>query len=118
MTVVFGCGGDRDKAKRPLMGSVAMTGADAVVVTTDNPRHEDPQVIIDAIVDGMHGAPVTIELDRAAAIAHAIESSGPEDLVLIAGKGHEVTQQIGTVVRDFDDRTVAGAILRSLSQGR
>ena len=118
VTVVFGCGGDRDKAKRPLMGSVAMTGADAVVVTTDNPRHEDPQVIIDAIVDGMHGAPVTIELDRAAAIARAIESSGPEDLVLIAGKGHEVTQQIGTVVRDFDDRTVAGAILRSLSQGR
>ena len=101
-----------------VMGSVAMTGADAVVVTTDNPRHEDPQVIIDAIVDGMHGAPVTIELDRAAAIAHAIESSGPEDLVLIAGKGHEVTQQIGTIVRDFDDRTVAGAILRSLSQGR
>ena len=116
--MVFGCGGDRDKAKRPLMGSVAVAGADVVVVTTDNPRHEDPDVIIEEIVGGMHGAEVIIEPDRAMAIGRAIAASGPDDLVLIAGKGHEVTQQVGDVVRDFDDRVVASAALRSQGRGR
>ena len=116
VTVVFGCGGDRDQKKRPMMGAAAVAGADFVVVTTDNPRHEDPQEIVEAIVSGMHGAAVLIELDREAAIAAAIAASGPKDLVLIAGKGHEITQQIGDVVRDFDDREVARAILRTLGQ--
>ena len=113
VTVVFGCGGERDQAKRPLMGAVAVAGADSVVITSDNPRHEDPLEIAEAIVSGMHGAGVMVELDRSSAIAHAIRSSGPDDLVLIAGKGHEVTQQIGDVMRDFDDRKVARALLRS-----
>ena len=116
VTVVFGCGGDRDQAKRPIMGSVAVGGADVVVITTDNPRHEDPQAIVDSILEGVHGADVSVELDRAAAIASAIEGSGVDDLVLIAGKGHEVTQTIGDVVRDFDDRSVAAAVLGRLGQ--
>ena len=117
LTVVFGCGGDRDQAKRPLMGSVAVAGADVVVITTDNPRHEDPREIAEAIISGAHGADVLVELDRAAAIALAIRSSGPGDVVLIAGKGHEVTQTFGDVVRDFDDRTAAGAVLSAMGQG-
>ena len=116
VTVVFGCGGDRDKTKRPAMGSVAVAGADVVVVTTDNPRHEDAQEIVDSILAGMHGADALVELDRAAAIAAAIARSGPRDLVLIAGKGHEVTQTFGDSVRDFDDRAVASAILRTLGK--
>ena len=116
VTVVFGCGGDRDQTKRPLMGSAAVAGADVVVVTTDNPRHEDPREIAESIVSGMHGAEVLVELDRARALAAAIAGSGPEDLVLVAGKGHEITQTFGDSVRDFDDRAVSSAILRSLGK--
>jgi UDP-N-acetylmuramoyl-L-alanyl-D-glutamate--2,6-diaminopimelate ligase len=117
VSVVFGCGGDRDRSKRPLMGAAAVAGADAIVVTADNPRSEDPKDIADAVVAGMHGADVVVELDRASAIATAIRASGSGDLVLIAGKGHEVTQIVGDSVRDFDDRSVASAVLRAMGQG-
>ena len=107
---VFGCGGDRDPGKRPEMGSAADDGADWVYVTSDNPRHERPMDIIDAIVTGIAG-PHTVEPDREAAISAAIQSARPGDIILIAGKGHETTQIVGDVTSPFDDRMVASRIL-------
>lgn len=113
--VVFGCGGDRDKAKRPLMGEVAVALADEVLVTSDNPRTEDPQAIIASIVAGVpdhlrHRLAGEIT-DRRSAIATAIERARPGDVVLIAGKGHETTQTIGDAVVPFDDREVVRELL-------
>lgn len=108
--VVFGCGGDRDRAKRPEMGEIAARLADVAVVTSDNPRSEDPLAIIDAIVEGVPPADrsrIVIEPDRRAAIRTAIRTARPGDVVLIAGKGHETTQTIGDRVLPFDDRAVA-----------
>lgn len=109
--VVFGCGGDRDLEKRAEMGRVAELGADRVIVTSDNPRSEDPDVIIDAVVEGMEAAPtdgrLEIEPDRRAAIHLAVSEADAGDLVLIAGKGHETYQIIGDHTIDFDDRAVA-----------
>ena len=107
--VVFGAGGDRDAAKRPLMGEAAAAGADVVVVTDDNPRSEDPGQIASAIVAGASDGPAAVrrEPDRRAAIRSALEEAGPGDVVLIAGKGHETEQRIGDRVLPFDDRTVA-----------
>jgi UDP-N-acetylmuramoyl-L-alanyl-D-glutamate--2,6-diaminopimelate ligase len=108
--VVFGAGGDRDRDKRPVMGATAARLADVVVVTSDNPRSEDPQDIIDAVVAGVAAEDrrrVEIEPDRAAAIGHAIAIAEPGDIVVIAGKGHETTQTIGDVKHPFDDRQVA-----------
>ncbi|MES1940332.1 UDP-N-acetylmuramoylalanyl-D-glutamate--2,6-diaminopimelate ligase [Salinisphaera sp. T5B8] len=111
---VFGCGGDRDTGKRPLMGAAA-EAADRIWITDDNPRSEAPAVIANAIRAGMHAdAPVTIEHDRAAAIAAAIQAAEPGDVVLIAGKGHETTQQTGDTRRPFDDRVVARTVLEAL----
>jgi UDP-N-acetylmuramoyl-L-alanyl-D-glutamate--2,6-diaminopimelate ligase len=109
--VVFGCGGDRDAAKRPMMGAEAEAGADIAIVTSDNPRHEDPQVIVDAILRGMNTRPFVVELDRRRAIAMAFEAAHDGDVVVIAGKGHETTQQIGDTIIPFDDRDVARATL-------
>ncbi len=112
--VVFGCGGDRDRAKRPHMGSIAVRFADRVVVTSDNPRSESPAAIID---DVMAGVPpearddVTVEPDRAAAIELAIAEAHAGDVVVVAGKGHETTQTIGDRVTEFDDREVVRALL-------
>ena len=103
---VFGCGGNRDKGKRPLMGEAASRLADSVIVTSDNPRHEDPVAIMAEIVAGMQGD-YHVEADRAAAIERAIEMAGPGDVVLLAGKGHEDYQDIGGVKLPFDDREVA-----------
>lgn len=102
--VVFGCGGDRDPGKRPLMGDIAERYSDYVIVTNDNPRHEEPDRIIGEIMQGI-SAPqkVTIIPDRAQAIAHAISSADIDDVVLIAGKGHELYQQIGDEKRPFND---------------
>jgi UDP-N-acetylmuramoyl-L-alanyl-D-glutamate--2,6-diaminopimelate ligase len=111
--LVFGCGGDRDRAKRPVMGRVAVEGADRVWLTNDNPRGEDPEAIAREIQAGMGSAPRQVELDRRAAIAQALEAAGPEDVVLIAGKGHETTQTIGDRILPFDDRAVAAERLRS-----
>ncbi len=113
--VVVGAGGDRDISKRPQMGEVAARLADSVVLTSDNPRGEDPLAIIDAIRRGMPiGASVAVEPDRAAAIALAVEDARPGDVVVIAGKGHEAVQIIGDRTIAFDDRVVARDALRAL----
>lgn len=105
--VVFGCGGNRDASKRPIMGQAALA-ADHAVVTSDNPRREDPLAIIGDIVAGMDGAAsFEVEPDRRSAIARAIAWAEPGDAVLIAGKGHEDYQIVGTDVLAFDDRQVA-----------
>jgi len=117
--VVFGCGGERDRAKRPVMGHAARAGADEVWVTSDNPRGEDPAAIADEILAGAGGAggPVHLELDRRAAIALALAAARPGDAVLIAGKGHETTQILGEQVLPFDDREVARGLLREGGRG-
>ena len=112
--VVFGCGGDRDRTKRPLMGQIASTQADAVFVTTDNPRSEDPAAIIDEIMAGVvRRENVQIVPDRREAIGAAIAAARAGDVVVIAGKGHETGQTVGPVVTEFDDRTVAAEELRA-----
>jgi UDP-N-acetylmuramoyl-L-alanyl-D-glutamate--2,6-diaminopimelate ligase len=109
---VFGCGGDRDPGKRPLMGEIAGRLADTVVLTSDNPRSEDPQRIIAAIAAGCK-VEVAVEADRARAIRHAITLAGPGDCVLIAGKGHEAVQIIGDQRLPFSDIDHARAVLAS-----
>ena len=104
---VFGCGGDRDRGKRPLMGRAVAAGADLAVVTSDNPRSEDPLAIIAEILPGLGAAEHRVEPDRAAAIRLAVGLARPGDVVLIAGKGHEPYQEIGGVKLPFDDRAVA-----------
>ena len=116
MIVVFGAGGDRDRAKRPLMGGVASDLADVVVITSDNPRSEKPLSIIEEIASGTHGAPPLIDADRAGAISGALEAAEPGDVVLIAGKGHETGQDFGSHVEQFDDVLVAREALRRLPQ--
>jgi UDP-N-acetylmuramoyl-L-alanyl-D-glutamate--2,6-diaminopimelate ligase len=115
---VFGCGGDRDRAKRPLMGEIAGQLSDVAVVTSDNPRSEDPVAIIEEIREGMDGAvaEVEVEPDRRAAIALALGRAEQGDTVLIAGKGHEQGQEFerGRKV-PFDDREVAREELRALA---
>jgi len=118
LIVVFGCGGDRDRDKRPEMGAVAGRAADIVIVTSDNPRSENPLAIIDAIIGGVpadYRGRVVIEPDRQTAIARAVGIARAGDLVLIAGKGHETTQTIGDQVLPFDDRAVARTLLEDLS---
>ena len=104
---VFGCGGERDTSKRPLMGAIAERDADRVIVTSDNPRSEDPAAIAAQIIAGMREpARAHIALDRAEAIAQALREAGPGDAVLIAGKGHETTQATGAHIAPFDDVAV------------
>jgi UDP-N-acetylmuramoyl-L-alanyl-D-glutamate--2,6-diaminopimelate ligase len=110
--VVFGCGGDRDRAKRPEMGRVALS-ADHVVLTSDNPRSERAEQIAADVLAGMVGARVRVELDRREAIMAAIAGAKPGDGVLIAGKGHETTQEIAGVFHPFNDRDVARAALEA-----
>jgi UDP-N-acetylmuramoyl-L-alanyl-D-glutamate--2,6-diaminopimelate ligase len=110
---VFGCGGDRDRGKRPIMGRIASELADLAIVTSDNPRSEEPQAIIDEILAGVTGE-VEVEPDRAAAIDHAISAADEGDVVLIAGKGHEQGQEFADRTIPFDDREVARDVLRRL----
>ncbi len=116
LDIVFGCGGDRDRGKRPLMGEVATRLADDVLVTSDNPRSEDPAAIAEAILAGAHGEP-EVELDRAAAIERALARAGEGDVVVVAGKGHEPGQEAAGRVAPFDDREVARQALRRLRAG-
>jgi UDP-N-acetylmuramoyl-L-alanyl-D-glutamate--2,6-diaminopimelate ligase len=109
---VFGCGGERDRGKRPQMAAIAEAGADRVIVTDDNPRNEDGDAIVAEIVAGFaRPQAVEVERDRARAIARAIGEAGPRDIVLIAGKGHEPYQDIGGVRHAFDDAVVARTVL-------
>ncbi len=116
LVCVFGCGGDRDRAKRPAMGEIASRLADRVVVTSDNPRSEDPAAIIAEIVAGTDGNAL-VEPDRAKAIAGALRTASAGDVVVIAGKGHEQGQESGGTVLPFDDRDVARDALRRLAAG-
>ena len=114
VTVVFGCGGDRDPGKRPAMGAVAAELADRVVVTSDNPRSEDPHAIIAAVVAGTSGGTAVVDAieDRAAAIESAISGAGSGDIVVIAGKGHESHQEIHGRLTEFSDTEVARNAVR------
>jgi UDP-N-acetylmuramoyl-L-alanyl-D-glutamate--2,6-diaminopimelate ligase len=103
---LFGCGGDRDRGKRPEMGRIAATRADVAIVTSDNPRTEDPERILDDIEAGMAGVRHERIEDRRAAIARALEIAGPDDVVLLAGKGHETYQVRGTAKLPFDERAI------------
>jgi UDP-N-acetylmuramoyl-L-alanyl-D-glutamate--2,6-diaminopimelate ligase len=114
---VVGCGGDRDRAKRPVMGRLASELADLAVVTSDNPRSEDLLAIIEEVVAGA-ASEVEVEPDRATAIARAVESAREGDVVVIAGKGHEQGQTIGDRTLPFDDREVARDALRRLGVAR
>jgi UDP-N-acetylmuramyl-tripeptide synthetase len=112
---VFGCGGNRDVGKRPLMGAVASKVADTVVVTSDNPRGENPAAIISEIESGMH-AGYQVEIDRAMAINLAVSMAQAGDVVLVAGKGHEDYQEIAGVKMPFSDVTVAQSALNAWSE--
>jgi UDP-N-acetylmuramoyl-L-alanyl-D-glutamate--2,6-diaminopimelate ligase len=115
--VVLGCGGDRDAAKRPLMGAAAARLADVAVLTSDNPRSEDPQAILESVVSGARSVPaeqqgeVVVQIDRAAAIGLAVSRARPGDVLVVAGKGHEQGQEVAGVVHPFDDRTALRAQL-------
>jgi UDP-N-acetylmuramoyl-L-alanyl-D-glutamate--2,6-diaminopimelate ligase len=114
--VVFGCGGDRDRGKRPLMGEIAARLADVVIVTSDNPRSEDPEAIIAEILAGID-RPVAHDPDRHAAIVDAIDRATDGDVVVIAGKGHEQGQEFADGRKiQFDDVTVAREALLSRAQ--
>ncbi len=118
LIVVFGCGGDRDRTKRPAMGEVAARGSAYAVVTSDNPRTEDPMAIIAEIEKGLKGARYTVIPDRREAIRAALAEAKANDTVVIAGKGHETYQTIGTTSFPFDDRVVARELLDELVAGR
>lgn len=119
---LFGCGGDRDRGKRPLMGAVAARLSDYVIVTSDNPRSEDPDAIIAEILEGVaahrSGGADHVTPDRAAAIAHAVRAARRGDVVVVAGKGHETGQQFADRTIPFDDRAVARAALAELGWDR
>jgi UDP-N-acetylmuramoyl-L-alanyl-D-glutamate--2,6-diaminopimelate ligase len=110
---VFGCGGERDPGKRPIMGEAAARLADHVIVTSDNPRGEDPQAIIAAVMAGIAGAGAEAIVDRQVAIFTAIHNARPGDIVLVAGKGHETYQEIAGVRHPFRDAEVALAALEA-----
>jgi len=115
---VFGCGGDRDKTKRPLMGAVAARLSDVLVITSDNPRSEPPEAILEDIQRGINGyrkAERYVVVDRRDAIAKALEMAGPGDAVVIAGKGHETYQVLRDRTLPFDDRQVARDVLGRLA---
>jgi UDP-N-acetylmuramoyl-L-alanyl-D-glutamate--2,6-diaminopimelate ligase len=124
LAIVLGCGGDRDKAKRPLMGAAAASLADVAILTSDNPRSEDPLAILAAMLEGAREvdrdsrAHVIVEPDRAAAIRLAVAGAGKGDIVLVAGKGHERGQYAGGQVIPFDDREVAAEVAGEIAAAR
>jgi UDP-N-acetylmuramoyl-L-alanyl-D-glutamate--2,6-diaminopimelate ligase len=122
LLIVLGCGGDRDRAKRPLMGAAAASLADVTILTNDSPRSEDPLAILDAMLDGVLSVPATerarvvVEPDRAAAILYAVSLARSGDVVLVAGKGHETGQYVQGSVLPFDDREVTAAALARVAR--
>ncbi|HTX68722.1 MAG TPA: cyanophycin synthetase, partial [Thermoleophilia bacterium] len=119
--LVFGCGGDRDRGKRPLMGEIGARLADRAVITSDNPRTEDPDAIVAEVAAGVPadlGEKVVVEVDRRAAIRLALGEARDGDTVVIAGKGHEQGQLIGGRRIPFDDRSVAEEEIAALREGR
>jgi UDP-N-acetylmuramoyl-L-alanyl-D-glutamate--2,6-diaminopimelate ligase len=122
LIVVFGAGGDRDKGKRPLMGEIAERGGDCAIVTSDNPRTEDPDSIIDDIEAGMKLSNHERVTDRLTAIKRALEIAEPSDIVLLAGKGHETYQVRGTTSYPFDEKEIvrglAGSGMRDAGSGK
>lgn len=117
--VVFGAGGDRDRGKRPMMGGVATRLADVVILTSDNPRSEDPETIIEEVLSGSNGqARLEVEIDRASAINRALDQAQRDDLVVIAGKGHELVQEIAGQTVAFDDAEVARQALVAIGRQR
>lgn len=115
LITVFGCGGDRDREKRPIMGKIAAQYSDLIVLTADNPRNEDPEAIIDQIAAGMDSAPYHRIIDRYEAIAFAIQQAQPGDIVMLIGKGHETTQTLKDKTIRFSDVEVAEEILKKLN---
>ena len=113
VVILFGCGGDRDRGKRPKMGRIAAQMADFVVVTSDNPRTEDPDFIISEILPGLEGTttPYVVEPDRVKAIRYAMDHARPKDVIILAGKGHETYQIIGHEKRHLDEREVVAAYI-------
>jgi len=117
LIIVLGCGGDRDRAKRPMMGAAAASLADVAILTSDNPRSEDPLAILAAMLDGVLSVPqadrarVIVEPDRAAAITQAVTLAAPGDVIVVAGKGHETGQYVAGAVLPFDDRAVTASAL-------
>ena len=119
LITVFGCGGDRDSSKRPLMGSIAEEFSDYVFITSDNPRSEDPEKIVSEILKGIEKRDqIKIEIDRFIAIKESIEFAKKEDIVLIAGKGHEDYQILNDKIIDFDDRKIAYKFLEEKSKSK
>lgn len=116
LIVVFGAGGDRDRGKRPLMGRVAADNADVTIVTSDNPRTEDPDAIIDGIVAGISGPYERIS-DRRTAIARSLDLAGPRDVIVLAGKGHETYQVLGERKVAFDERDIVAGLLNGREGG-
>jgi len=112
---VFGCGGDRDRTKRPKMAQVCEEYSDVSIVTSDNPRSEDPSAIVKEIIQGFCKNNYIVELDRRNAIQKAIDLAEPDDLILIAGKGHEAYQVFAHKTIEFDDRKVAAQICQNKS---
>lgn len=113
LIAVFGCGGDRDKGKRPVMGGIVARDADLAIVTSDNPRTEDPERILDDVEEGMGETPHLRIVDRRAAIARAIGIARPDDTIVLAGKGHETYQVIGKEKFPFDEREIVGDVLKA-----
>lgn len=114
VSVVVGCGGDRDKTKRPLMAKIACENSDRAIFTSDNPRSEDPVAILKDMETGVVGFEYEVFVDRKEAIYNAIKGAKTDDVILIAGKGHETYQQIGEKVYDFDDRLVAKEAIKNI----
>ena len=114
---VFGCGGDRDVSKRATMAAAAESGSDICILTSDNPRTEDPRSILQDAAKGFLGKDFEVVEDRRVAIKRAISLAGERDIVLIAGKGHETYQEINGVRHDFDDRRVASGFINERSEG-
>jgi UDP-N-acetylmuramoyl-L-alanyl-D-glutamate--2,6-diaminopimelate ligase len=116
LIVVFGCGGDRDRGKRPQMGAIAAAKADLAIVTSDNPRTEDPERILDDIEQGMSGTSHERIEDRRAAIARALDVATPSDVVVLAGKGHETYQVRGTTKFPFDEKVIVNELARRATE--